>query len=358
MKRREGKISLLSLSIATAVTILLMILVLNSKTRVQSRYYTEKMAAARTAQSAFSAVKQTVNEMGIPIDRINDPNETGLIGIQYSPITAARGDLDPRLTSTNPNLAASVVHLLKQAGLRKKDSVAVLLTGSFPALNINVISAIEALELEPVIITSVSSSMWGANFPEFTYLDMEAVLIDRGLFSRASVAASTGGEDGIGRGLSPAGRELIEDAASRNNVPMLDAANLDDMIAKQIELYTAGGRIRAFINVGDRTSALVGTEADNGLIRPHMVKSGPGLVALFSKKGIPVVNLVDIVQFARENDLPVAPMPLPVPGEGRIYSEYRYSVTMAIIAALIIVTILFVVLRFDIDHYLKRSKND
>ncbi|MBE0432009.1 poly-gamma-glutamate system protein [candidate division WOR-3 bacterium] len=358
MKRREGKISILSLSIATVVTIMLMTVVLNSKTRVRSKYYTEKMAAALTAQSAFSAVKQTVNEMGILIDRINDPNETGLIGIQYSPITTARGDLDPKLTSTNPNFAASVVHLLKQIGLRKNDSVAVLLTGSFPALNISVISAVQALELEPVIITSVGSSMWGANFPEFTYLDMETMLMDRGIFRSNSAAASMGGEDGIGRGLSPAGRELIIGAASRNNVPMLNAANLDEMIAKKIDLYTAGGRIKAFVNAGDITSALVGTEAGNGLIRPHIVKSGPGLVALFSKSGVPVINLVDIVQFARENDLPVAPIPLPVPGEGRIYNEYKYSVTMAVIAALIIVAILFVVLRFDIDHYLKGSKND
>lgn len=357
MKKREGKISVLSLSIATVITIALMTLVLNSKTRVRAKYYTEKMAAAQTAQSALVAVKRTVSDMGIPIDRINDPNETGLIGIQYSPITTARGDLDPKLTSTNPNFAASIVPLLKQAGLHSGDSVAVLLTGSYPALNIAVISALQTLGLEPVIITSVGSSMWGANFPEFTYLDMEGMLIQKGIFRNRSAAASVGGEDGVGRGLSPAGREMIDSAASRNGVPVLDAANIDDMIAQQIARFTAGGRIKAFINAGDMTSALLGTEADNGLVRPHMVKNGPGLVAHFSRHGIPVVNLADIVQFARQHDLPVAPMPLPAPGEGRQYNEYRYSVTTAAIAAAVIVLILFVVLRFDIDHYLKRSKH-
>ena len=357
MKKREGKISILSLSLATVITVALMTLVLNSKTRVRAKYYAEKLGAAQTAQRALVAVKRAVMDMGIPIDRINDPNETGLIGIQYSPITTTRGDLDPKLTSTNPNFAASIVTLLKEAGLRRGDPVAVLLTGSYPALNIGVMSAVQTLELEPVIITSVGSSMWGANFPAFTYLDMEGMLVEKGIFQTRSTAATIGGEDGVGRGLSPAGRAMIDSAASRNGVPVLDAMNIDDLIARQIALFTAGGRIRAFVNAGDMTSALLGTEADNGLVRPHMVKNGPGLVAHFSRQGIPVINLVDIVQVARQQDLPVAPMPLPTPGEGRQYNEYRYSVTLAALAAAVIVLILFVVLRFDIDHYLQRSKH-
>jgi len=358
MKIREGKISILSLSIVTVITILFMILELNSKTRVEAKYHKEKLEAATIAQTAFSIVKKTVIELGIPIDRINDPNETGLIGLQYSPITTERGDLDSKLTSTNPNFAALVVALLKQAGVRKNDTVAVLLTGSFPALNITVMSAIRILELQPVIMTSVSSSMWGANFPQFTYLDMEELFRVNAIFKHKSTAASLGGEDDIGRGLSPAGREIIEDAASRNNVPLLTASNVDDMIAKKMAAYGSHGIMKAFINAGEGTTALAGLEANNGLIRPHAIKTGQGLIAQFSKKGIPVINLADMELMASENDMPIAPIPLPNPGDGRLYYEYKYSVTMAVIAILVLVVILFVVLRFDIDYYLKRSKND
>ncbi len=354
MKKREARLSILSLVVVTVITILLMTLVLNSKTRVQARHYDQKLTAARTAQNAFAAVKQAVNEMGMPIDRINDPNETGLIGIQYSPITTARGDLTPVLTSTNPNFAALIVQLLKEAGMKKHDTVAVLLTGSLPALNISVMSALQTLELVPRTVTSVSSGMWGANFPLFTYLDMEAVLIHSGILEPGTNAASIGGEDDIGRGLSPAGREMIDSAAVRNGVTILNAASLEEMIARKIAFFEGGGRIKTLINAGERATAFAGLEMSSGLIRPHAVKAGQGLVAYFSQKNIPIIDLSDIAQLARDYDLPVAPIPLPAPGQGRLYYEYRYSVTAAVIAAICIALILFVVLRYDIDHYLKR----
>jgi poly-gamma-glutamate system protein len=358
MKKREGKISILSLLIATGITVLLMIIELNSKTRVEAKYYKEKLQAAETAQQAFGVIKNRVFEMGIPIDRINDPNETGIIGIQYSPITTERGDLDAKLTSTNPNFAALIVELIKDAGVRRNELVAVSLSGSYPALNINVLSAIEVLGLQPIIITSVSSSMWGANYPQLTFLDMEGILIESGIFRSKTTAASLGGEDDVGRGLSPAGRESIEQAAFRKNVPLLDATNLDEIIERKMEKYSAGGKVELFINVGETTTALAGAEADAGLIRPHAIRTGKGLIAQFSRMGVPVINVLDVNALANAYGLAVAPIPLPSPGEGRLYREYKYSVTFAIIAAVILVIILFILLRFDIDYYLKRRKND
>ena len=358
MKIRDGKISILSLLIVTTITILLMILELNSKTKVEAKYYDEKLQAAEITQNAFIAIKSAVQEMGIPIDRINDPNETGLIGFQYSPITTERGDLESKLTSTNPNFAALIVELLKHGGAKQGDVVAFSLTGSYPALNIAALSAARVLGLKPIIITSVGSSMWGANFPEFTYLDIEALLERKGILDTKTSAASIGGEDDIGRGLSPAGREIIEQAVLRNNVLLLEAGNLDEIIDEKMEIYNAEGRIKAFVNVGEKTTALVGSEATTGFIRPRALRAGRGTIAQFSSRGIPVINLIDIDELAETYDMPAAPIPLPRPGEGRLYYEYRYSVTFAIFATVILVVILFIVLRFDVDYYLKRRKND
>jgi len=357
MKKRKGKISILSLLIVTAITSLLMLVELNSKTKVEAEYYKEKLQAATLAQKAFGVIKNALTEMGIPIDRINDPNETGLIGIQYSPITTERGDLDEKLTSTNPNFAALIIELLKESGVRKNNLVALSLSGSYPALNINVLSALDVLELKPIIITSVGSSMWGANYPQLTYLDMERILTNEAIFKWRTAAASLGGEDDIGRGLSPAGRETIEEAALRNDIPLLDAENFDEIIEQKMEQYTVKGEIRCFINVGEKTTALAGSEADIGLIRPRTIRTGNGLIAQFSKMGIPVVNLMNLNGLAEEYDLAIAPIPLPKPGEGRLYYEYKYSVTFAIIATVILVIILFIILRFDIDYYLKRRRN-
>jgi poly-gamma-glutamate system protein len=357
MRKREGKISILSLLIVTTITVLLMIVELNSKTRVQTEYHSEKLEAAERADRAFAVIKDTVVSMGIPIDRINDPNETGIIGLQYSPITTERGDLEAKLTSTNPNMAALVVRLLKEAGAREGDLVAVSLTGSLPALNISAMSAVEVLGLRPVIITSVTASMWGANYPGLTYLDMESILVEHGDLDWRSAAASLGGDDDVGRGLSPAGRDIVEQAATRNNVPMIEARNLDEAIEIKMKEFNAPGDIKIFINIGERVTALAGAVTERGLIRPFSIRSGNGLITRFSQSGVPVINLVDLTDLARENGLPVAPIPLPKPGDGRLFYEYRYSVVIAIVATLILAVILFVVLRYDVDYYLKRRRS-
>ena len=131
--------------------------------------------------------------MGIPVDRRLDTNDTGLIGVEYTDITTTLGSLAAKRTSTNPAFAAVVVDMLDRAGVRRGDAVAVSFSGSFPALNIAVLSAARALDLRPVIISSVGSSTYGANQPEMTWLDMERVLAEAGLFPYRSIAASLGG---------------------------------------------------------------------------------------------------------------------------------------------------------------------
>ena len=50
------------------------------------------------------------------------------------------------------------------------------IVGSFPALNVSLLAACEQMQLRALPITSVGSSMWGANDPAFTWLDMEKLL--------------------------------------------------------------------------------------------------------------------------------------------------------------------------------------
>lgn len=352
MRMRKGKISILSLLIATVITIILVFLELNSKTYVEAQHYEEKIAAAELTSQCFRTVRAALDSYDIAIDRINDPNETGLIGQQYSQITTERGDLTAKLTSTNPNFAALIIQYVETARVQKNDTVAVSFTGSFPALNIAALSVLKILELEPVIITSVSSSMWGANRPVFTYLDMERVLQKQGLIPFATQAASIGGEDDIGRGLSPQGREMIIHAIGRNGIEMLEGKRIEEAISRRAALY--GSSIKLFINVGGGAAALLGADAPSGFIKPRQIKVGKGLIAQFSQAGIPVVNLSDINNLAQEHNLPIAPIPMPQIGKGTLYFEYRYSVGQAILYLVILCIVLFVFLKFDISHYLKR----
>jgi poly-gamma-glutamate system protein len=353
MRVRKGKISIISLIIVSALTVLLVFLELNSKTYVEAQHYQEKIAAAQFTNECFRTVKAALNSTEIAIDRINDPNETGLIGQQYSLITTERGDLTAKLTSTNPNFAALIVQYVKAARVQKNDTIAVSFTGSFPALNLAVLSVLKTLELEPIIITSVSSSMWGANRPAFTYLDMERTLKDHGLIAFGTRAASIGGEDDVGRGLSPQGREMIISAITRNGVELLEGTRLEETISQRKALYA--GPVKLFINVGGGAAALLGTDAPSGFIKPRQIKAGKGLIAQFSQAGIPVINLADVNALAQKHNLPVAPIPVPRIGKGSLYFEYRYSVGQAILYLIILCIVLVVFLKFDVEYYFRRK---
>ncbi|MBE0602904.1 MAG: poly-gamma-glutamate system protein, partial [Deltaproteobacteria bacterium] len=130
----------------------------------------EKNAATTLMQRAGQAVKAGKLRIGVPIDRRLDANDTGLIGVEYTDITTTLGSLAAKRTSTNPAFAAVVVDMLYRAGVRPGDAVAVGFSGSFPALNIAVLSAAKALDLRPVIISSAGSSTYGANQPDMTWL--------------------------------------------------------------------------------------------------------------------------------------------------------------------------------------------
>ena len=158
----------------------------------KSRGYEIKIKASKLMNQAMLTLKESrIGESGIVFeDNPNDPNETMLVGSEYTLITTDRGDLESKLTTLNPNFAAMVVDMFLAAGLKQGDTVAVACTGSMPGANLAVFSACEVMDIVPVIITSVGASTWGATDPYFTWLDMESILVEKKLFSFRSIAAS------------------------------------------------------------------------------------------------------------------------------------------------------------------------
>ena len=237
-----------------AVTALLMQMVLDM-TRAPTRQwdYDLKLEAATQAERAYAAVRHHRGLEGATLDLVNDPAGTGLIGPEISPITNASGDLEAKLTSLNPNFAAVLVQYFRQAGLKPGDPVAVAVSGSFPGMNICLFAAMETMDLRPVVITSVGASNWGANSPDFTWLDMETLFFEKGIFHTRSQAATFGGGNDMGRGLSPAGRQLLHDSIIRNDVPFIESKNIEDAISQRMTFYEGESRGRPYslyVNVG------------------------------------------------------------------------------------------------------------
>jgi poly-gamma-glutamate system protein len=355
MKKREGRISIATLVIVSIITIAAMSVEFSIKVRAQAPYYHEKIAAAQTTARAFAYVKKVKDSLLIPVDNINDPNHTGMIGLQFSPLTIERGDLQVKLTATNPNIAAMVVHLLKRVRIQKGDSVGVYVTGSTPALNIATVIALETIGAVPIIVTSVGSAMWGANYPDLTVLDIERILWQADIISSRTRYATIGGHDETGRGFSPEGRARIDSSIARNAIPSLRIHDISGAIDQHIAVYTSGQNIDAFICISEYSSALTGFDQPPGIIRAFHTGTGMGLIPYFSRYGIDVINLTQLHQLTAQYDLPIAPIPLPGIGEGTLYYEYRYSVILAVILLIVLAIVLFIMLRYDVDAFLQRS---
>jgi poly-gamma-glutamate system protein len=322
------------------------------KEDVKLKYYDQKVEAAKLASEAANYLKESRMRKSVFVDIVNDPNETALIGQDITPITTDRGYIEAKLTATNPNFAAVVVDMLKEAGLEKNDVVAVAFTGSFPGMNISVHSALQTLKLKPIIITSVGASNWGANDPYYTWLDMEKALFKGGVLKNKSVAASIGGGQDRGRGLSPEGRQLIIDAIGRNKVEFINEDHLESSIQKRIEIYNKyrkKDKIKAFINVGGGISSIGSIEnvkfIPSGLSKSLPMKNYPvrGLMIYMAEKNIPVIHLLNVNQLAQQYGLPTNPTPLPRSGEGEIFIQKRYSVLLtAGVSLFLVIAIAFV----------------
>jgi len=313
----------------------------------------EKLAAATRTLRCFETVRDA--RLGaMAVDPENDPEGTGLIGQEHTLTTTDRGVLEAKLTSVNPNFAAVFVDYYHQAGLEPGDAVALALTGSFPALNIAALAAAEEMKLKPVAITSVGASMWGANDPSFGWLDMERLLRERRLLNVRSVAASLGGSNDRGRGLSPKGRSLLREAIVRNEVELISEPTLEQSISRRLEIYRkeAGpGGIRAFVNVGGG-SASVGNQQGGDLIAPGVSRKIPvynwaqrGVLHHLSRSGVPIVHILKIEQIAREHGLPYAPERIPPVGEGDIFYREAYDLRIVIPSLVIYLALCFGVLR-------------
>lgn len=352
----KSNISLLFLLV---VSLALFIWVDNSRLYVSERYFDEKLAAAELMQLAINTIKEHRTSQNIFIDEINDPHQTGLIGDKQSLIVTDRGNLTAKLTSLNPNFAAALVEVFKKARLKKGDLVALSCTGSYPAINLAVMSAAKVMELDLVIISSVGASMFGATDPEFTWLDMETLLIEEGIFSYKSIAASLGGGRDLGRGLNILGRDEIINAIDRNDVILVNEESLERNIRQKMDIYEAavnGKPYSLYVNVGGGLSSL-GNSINGRLLKPGLhryvnIKNIPlkGTMFLFADKSVPVIHLLDIERFARDMELPEAPIPLPKPGTGSMFQTEIYNVKIAIVALVILLILMLIVIFFDHKH--------
>ena len=316
-----------------------------SRMEFVSNTYDIKINAAMKMQESMKMLKNIRMEKGVFIDIENDPNETGLVGSQFSLITTDEGDLDAKLTTLDPNFAAAMVELLTRANLTSGDTIALMLTGSMPGANMAMLIACKAMDIYPFIISSIGASQWGANDPEMTWLDMERILFEQGYISSRSIAASIGGRNDRGRLLSPKGRELIRYNIENNKLPLISGTGLEDNVNKRME-YFGAHNYKAVVNIGGGVASL-GTSFNLRLIKPGIVyrkdiekiSRGDGIegaVVKFSKQNIPLNHILNIQKLTDELGMKYAPIPIPEIGEGSLYAIEKYDLKITVLSLIIV----------------------
>ncbi|MFK7991393.1 MAG: poly-gamma-glutamate system protein [Sandaracinaceae bacterium] len=323
-----------------------------------------KMRAARLAEEMLRAINLERIRLQVPLDTEVDPAGSGLIGPPRSLIVSNEGHLSSKQTSVNPNFAAVFVDMLEEADVSDGDVVAVNCTGSFPAMNLNLYAALEAVGAEPIVVSSVAASEYGATHESLTWLDMERVLFERDLVSFRSSAASMGGVLDVARNHSPEGQEAIRSAIERNDRALLYPQGYEQAVEMRLALFEEerrGRPIALFVNVGGGTAS-VGTADDKHDFRPGLNTRAPhgldreSVMRHFLESDVPVIHVTQIRSLARRYGLEDRPMETPSPGEGSVFRVRTINRWLLVGVLALILVLLFAATRFDFGTAFSRKK--
>lgn len=340
---------------------------LNSKAVDKCKYYDIKVAASEKAKECFDAIKDYKLNHGMEISK-EDINNTGLIGLRSSFITTTSGQLQAKRTSTNPDFASVAIDMFKELHLKEGDEVGVTLSGSFPALNISILCAIETFKLKPCVMVSIGASTYGANDPDFTFYDMVKYLNDTGLLNVKVNYVSLGGTDDIGLNFSDVTGKLSEDEEkellekiktriSSDSAIFIYEKNYLDNVNLRMNYFSKDVRkMKLFINVGGNQISIGVDEAGfisrNGLIKSNSsyldkkLSNKAGLIERYLSKGVNVAQFLNIKGLASKYNLPYDYVGEITIGESDVYYEETYNIAVCVVALSISVLFLGIIVYF------------
>jgi len=355
---KKHKINIFFLLIVLLTALFSILLVETFKTKQKTSYYNQQIRAARVMTTSIETIKEHRKELGIPINKDSDPNKTGVIGKEYTPLTTTLGNLESKRTALNPDFAAVMVKYYQRIGLEKGDYIGVGASGSFPGLILATLSASKVMELNPIIIYSIGASTYGANIPDFTFIEMLDELHEENIFPYEIKAVSLGGNLDKAKGLlTEDSKDVFREVAQKSDATYIYHENLRDSIEQRMDIYskTSGqSEIACFVNIGGAVANFGQTNSSlsfpNGLVLnppPIPDNKNRGLIFEYAARNKPIIHLLNIRELASQNDITVDPVPLPQPGNSGIYYEVVYNKYVVIISLLAIFVLLYIGMRYS-----------
>jgi poly-gamma-glutamate system protein len=238
-----------------------------------------------------------------------DPQKTGFIGVEWSPLTTTLGPLEAKIISANPLWAVYALRQLRRLGIAAGDRVALLSSSSFPGLVFSVLAAAEHRDAHILWIHSLGSSTWGANDPAFSWPALATALRQGGFLSKKADWYTLGGKAEMGLDLPEEGRKILIKAAASEGTPLLEAPSLPGMIDLKWDMV-ARFAPRILISVGGGAAAFAGNHADflrGGFFQPSdPVPPGEGVLQKALASDIPVLHFLDMKGMARRSGVPLS----------------------------------------------------
>ena len=298
----------------------------------KNSYYEDQLLARNLMKDYMQAVKGYKAEKNIPIYDYDYFN-TGLLGDDYNDFTTSLGNLEAKRTSANPDMAALVVKMFHQINLEPKNHVAVGLSGSFPGLNLAVIAAGEAMDLDYTIISSYGASTFGANQEGLSF----PVILDRlhkdGYTKFNSDIVSLGGDDDT---LSEKPADFIKKITDQYEELGLNIyvesdfnKNVEDKIRfyekKDVDAYIAVGGNITFLGIHEKDLAKKQGILNHSRLRTEKYSYDYGIIDYFLLKDIPTIHLLNIKKIVADYGLPFDPISLPQEGQSNVYFKKVYK---------------------------------
>ena len=222
-----------------------------------------KLAATALMTRWEECIRGYKAELGLPLSE-DDLHGSGLIGEPYTFITTTNGALEAKRTAANPEMAALLVEMLTEAGVKPGDTVGAGFSGSFPGLDLATLAACQTMGVHCVYIASVGASTYGANQPELTFPDMALRLWQDGELDTAPALVTPGGQDDCGYDMD---QDLLEGILARVEAGGLTVMRQPDFEANlqaRMALYEEQGPITCFVGVGGNLTTTGPGEKDVG----------------------------------------------------------------------------------------------
>ena len=274
-------------------------------------------SAGRLMARCEAVLWQQKQDAGLGLE-LADPNHSGLIGPEWSPLVTDIGHWGDKVASARPEMADALAGYFRRARLKRGDVIAVNASGSFPGFLLATLCAAQTLGLQPVVAYSLGASSYGATDPNFPFPAALEILRQRGHLKDFPLLIFPGGsQDRMEQTLLEAPQPTVKALMNRWPQNAVFPDSLDDGIARRQKFFDSYP-VKCFVSIGTpETSTGLGDEIlklPRGLVLP--VANYPlaqGLIWTYLRRGIPVVHLLYVRAICQDNrvvwhDQPDAPI--------------------------------------------------